>query len=199
MSYLWTYSDTCPLFVRLVSLWSSCAHSRWYINGSGICFFSKFTQTIAYVRTKTIYRAIRRCLFSPLDRPVYFSDVIFADIFTSFAKVLGDIWLSICMLLPGASLLILPTQEGLSRWILPVTMSLPYLVRLRQCIAEHSSPLNTSRKHLYNAIKYASSFPVIFLSAAQRPNSAQLEDGVDSSVVMFRLWFVLFAFSFLGL
>ena len=103
------------------------------------------------------------------------------------------------MLLPGASLLVLPTQEGLSRWILPSIMSLPYLVRLRQCIAEHSSPLNTSRKHLYNAIKYASSFPVIFLSAAQRPSSAQLEEGVESSAAIFRLWFVLFVFSFLGL
>lgn len=143
---------------------------------------------VAYARNNTLYRAIRRCLFSPLDRPVYFSDVIFADIFTSFAKVLGDIWLSICMLLPGASLLVLPTQEGLSRWILPTIMSLPYLVRLRQCIAEHSSPLNTSRRPLYNAIKYASSFPVIYLSAAQRPSAAQLEEGVEGSVAVFRLW-----------
>jgi hypothetical protein len=29
-------------------------------------------------------------------------------------------------------------------------------------------PANESRKPLYNALKYATSFPVIFLSAAQR-------------------------------
>lgn len=112
--------------------------------------------------------SIRRCLFSPLSRPIFFSDVIFADVFTSFAKVLGDVWLSICMLLPGGSLLALPPQDGWSRWILPALMSLPYLVRLRQCLIEYAHPSNISRRPLFNALKYASSFPVIFLSAAQR-------------------------------
>ncbi|KAI0041596.1 EXS-domain-containing protein [Auriscalpium vulgare] len=112
--------------------------------------------------------AIRRCLFSPINHPIYFSDVVFADIFTSYAKVLGDVWLSLCMLLPGGSLLSLPEQDGWQRWILPSLMSFPYLVRLRQCLIEYGSPTNTSRRPLFNALKYASSFPVIFLSAAQR-------------------------------
>jgi len=135
--------------------------------------------------------SIRRCLFTPADRPIYFSDVIFADIFTSFAKVLGDVWLSICMLLPGASILVLPTQDGLLRWILPTIMSLPYLVRLRQCIIEHSSPTNNSRRPLYNALKYASSFPVIFLSAAQRTVATKFteeRDEISSDDALFRLW-----------
>ena len=46
--------------------------------------------------------------------------------------------------------------------------SLPYAIRLRQCLVEFNAPSNTSRRPLYNALKYASSFPVIFLSAAQR-------------------------------
>jgi hypothetical protein len=33
---------------------------------------------------------------------------------------------------------------------------------------EYNSPGNESQKPLYNALKYATSFPVIFLSAAQR-------------------------------
>ena len=65
--------------------------------------------------------AIHRCIF-PSPHRVYFSDVVFADIFTSFAKVLGDVWLSIFMLLPGGSLLAPPVQEGLARWILPTIM-----------------------------------------------------------------------------
>lgn len=48
--------------------------------------------------------------------------MIFADIFTSYAKVLGDVWLSLCMLLPGGSLLSTPTQHGWYRWILPTLM-----------------------------------------------------------------------------
>ena len=46
--------------------------------------------------------------------------------------------------------------------------SIPYAVRLRQCLVEYNSPANTSRRPLMNALKYASSFPVIYLSAAQR-------------------------------
>ncbi|RPD74255.1 EXS-domain-containing protein [Lentinus tigrinus ALCF2SS1-7] len=111
--------------------------------------------------------AIHRCLL-PSPHRVYFSDVVFADIFTSFAKVLGDMWLSVYMLLPSGSLLAQPAQDGLTRWILPTLMSIPYAVRLRQCLVEYNAPNNESRRPLFNALKYASSFPVIFLSAAQR-------------------------------
>ena len=74
--------------------------------------------------------------------------------------------------------------------------SLPYLVRLRQCIIEHQSPMNESRRPLYNALKYASSFPVIFLSAAQRTVITKIidEQGEEREVealhgdALFRLW-----------
>jgi hypothetical protein len=50
--------------------------------------------------------------------------------------------------------------------------SLPYLIRLRQCVIEYTQApnerQNERRRHLMNALKYASAFPVIFLSAAQR-------------------------------
>ena len=150
-----------------------------------------------------------------MNHRVYFSDVVFADIFTSYAKVLGDVWLSLCMLLPGGSLLAPPKQYGLYRWILPTLMryvfafhltlrrstrpSLPYLVRFRQCIVEYTSPSNDSRRPLWNAVKYASSFPVIFLSAAQRfvpsdilaGNNEWGKDGAwNSEYMLFRLWYV---------
>ena len=48
------------------------------------------------------------------------------------------------------------------------TASLPYILRLRQCIHEYLLPGNTSARPLLNALKYATAFPVIFLSAAQR-------------------------------
>jgi hypothetical protein len=56
------------------------------------------------------------------EATIFFSDVVLADIFTSFAKVLGDVWLSISIFLPGGSLLALPAQEGWSQWILPTIM-----------------------------------------------------------------------------
>ncbi|KAI0093207.1 EXS-domain-containing protein [Irpex rosettiformis] len=109
--------------------------------------------------------AVHRCFFS--QTRIYFSDVVFADIFTSFAKVVGDVWLSVCMLLPGGSLLLPPTQDGYARWILPTFMSIPYAIRFRQCLVEYFMT-NETKRPLYNAIKYATAFPVIYLSAAQR-------------------------------
>ena len=64
--------------------------------------------------------SIRRCFIA--QNHIYFADVVFADVFTSFAKVLGDVWLSLCILMPGASLLAPPAQIGLARWILPSIM-----------------------------------------------------------------------------
>ncbi|CAK5281716.1 unnamed protein product [Mycena citricolor] len=141
--------------------------------------------------------ALRRCVFTHLDGPIYFADVIFADIFTSFAKVLGDMWLSACMLLPGNTLLSTPADSVWLRWVMPTIMSLPYLIRLKQCIAEYSHAENESRRPLLNAIKYASSFPVIYLSAAQRIVVSELVEAKGSGVTneawhgehpLFRLW-----------
>ncbi|KAJ7091226.1 EXS family-domain-containing protein [Mycena epipterygia] len=141
--------------------------------------------------------AIRRCLFTSMDGPVYFADVVFADIFTSFAKVLGDVWLSACMLLPGNTLFRTPADGEWLRWVMPTIMSLPYLVRLRQCVIEYSLSTNESRRPLFNALKYATSFPVIYLSAAQRIVVTELvkekgegiaEEAWHGEHRLFRLW-----------
>ncbi|KAI0245276.1 EXS family-domain-containing protein [Lactifluus subvellereus] len=92
--------------------------------------------------------SIKRCIYSPVN-------------------LLGDVWLSLCMLLPIGSLLT-STQDGWYRWILPTLMSVPHLVRFRRCVVEYTGPSNDSHRPLWNVLKYASSFPVIFLSAAQR-------------------------------
>lgn len=73
-------------------------------------------------------------------------------------------------------------------------LSIPFFIRFRQCMFEYNSPENESQKPLYNALKYATSFPVIFLSAAQRLVIAI--DGKDNGHAgrrpgehpLFRLW-----------
>jgi len=101
------------------------------------------------------------------------------------------------MLWPGSSLLELPSQNGWSRWVLPILMSVPYAVRLRQCLIDYYSQGTSSRRPLYNALKYATSFPVIFLSAAQRivvnELVAEKGEGVTREAwhgehQLFRLW-----------
>lgn len=44
------------------------------------------------------YRSLRRTILSSLYSAVPFSDIILADILTSSAKVLGDVWVSGCLL-----------------------------------------------------------------------------------------------------
>jgi hypothetical protein len=68
------------------------------------------------------WRTVRRCVSPILNHRIFFCDVILADIFTSYAKVFGDLWLSLCMIMPGGSLLVLPPQDGWSRWISPTLM-----------------------------------------------------------------------------
>jgi hypothetical protein len=76
--------------------------------------------------------------------------------------------------------------------------SLPYLARLRQCLIDHYLPSNDNRRNLYNAMKYATSFPVIFLSAAQRIVDSELTKTKDENAAkalrnehpLFRLWLV---------
>ncbi|KAI0036875.1 EXS family-domain-containing protein, partial [Vararia minispora EC-137] len=156
---------------------------------------------LARLHRDSFILGLKRCLFSPVDRPVFFSDIVFADVITSYAKVIGDVWLSLCMLLPGGSLLIPPRQEGLARWILPTVMSLPSAIRMRQCLIEWMQPTTDSSRPLFNALKYASAFPVIYLSAAQRLVVSDLVAEKGKQVTqepwhgehaLFRLW-LLFA------
>jgi hypothetical protein len=53
----------------------------------------------------------------PLNSPVFFSDVILADILTSFAKVLGDLWVSACQIWNGGITEGRVAQTGWSNWI----------------------------------------------------------------------------------
>jgi hypothetical protein len=72
-------------------------------------------------------------------------------------------------------------------------------VRFRQCVVEYTSPSNDSRRPLLNALKYASSFPVIYLSAAQRlvvsdlvaeKGEQAMEEAWHGEHALFRLWYV---------
>ncbi|GAA5973988.1 hypothetical protein JCM11641_008197 [Rhodosporidiobolus odoratus] len=111
--------------------------------------------------------ALKRIASPALDRAVPFSDIILADILTSSAKVLGDTWVAGCLLVKGVE-----ASRGTDScgrvWGVPFMTSLPYLFRFRQCLSEiltGSTP--TPRRSLLNALKYATAFPVIALSAMQ--------------------------------
>ena len=75
--------------------------------------------------------------------------------------------------------------------------SIPYAIRFRQCLVEYYFTTNQSKRPLYNAVKYATSFPVIFLSAAQRQVVKEVEvvelgqsNLWYSGHPLFNLWYV---------
>ncbi|KAJ9093886.1 hypothetical protein QFC21_006259 [Naganishia friedmannii] len=117
---------------------------------------------------QSLLRSIRRILLPPASYAPFFADVILADIMTSFAKVLGDVYVSACQIWSGGITKGRVRVGGAHDWIVLGMVSLPYILRLRQCLNEYLIPSNTSSRPLLNALKYATAFPVIFLSAAQR-------------------------------
>ncbi|KAF2196322.1 EXS-domain-containing protein [Delitschia confertaspora ATCC 74209] len=140
-----------------------------------------------------------------------FGDILLADALTSYAKVLGDLFISLCMFFtPGRSSTGMPNRNcGGTFWV-PFIISIPSLIRLRQCLTEYFRVRSSNKRtgnlgsvgsggvHLANALKYSSAFPVIVLSAMQRsPQPSKL--GL-SEASLFRLWlgavFINSAYSF---
>ncbi|KAL7417724.1 EXS family-domain-containing protein [Mrakia frigida] len=144
--------------------------------------------------------SIKRCLTSPVGQPILFCDVITADILTSFAKVIGDLWVSSCLVFGGhiSASQLEGAGSGMGYWVVPLMTAIPYFVRLRQCIVEYITSDYQNSRPLFNALKYASAFPVIILSAVQKVVVADVaagrgvkdlgEDTWFGEHPLFRLW-----------
>ncbi|GAA5979881.1 hypothetical protein JCM10908_001450 [Rhodotorula pacifica] len=112
-------------------------------------------------------RSLRRIVSPSLNAAVPFCDIILADILTSSAKVLGDIWIAGCLVVEGRGVQLM-ADECKRVWGVPFMTSLPYIFRFRQCLSEvYTGSTPTPRRSLLNALKYATAFPVIILSAMQ--------------------------------
>ncbi|EUC41177.1 hypothetical protein COCMIDRAFT_106872 [Bipolaris oryzae ATCC 44560] len=129
-----------------------------------------------------------------------FGDILLADALTSYAKVLGDLFISLCMFFSsGQRSTAAPNRNcGGTFWV-PFIIVVPYLIRFRQCITEYyrvkrgnerTGQINPATgwggTHLANAAKYSTAFPVIILSALQRsPDPSSF--GV-SEATLYRMW-----------
>lgn len=123
-----------------------------------------------------------------------FGDILLADVLTSYAKVMGDLFVCVCMMFfhgADGSATDRPDRNCGGSVLVPLIMALPYMIRLRQCLIEfvrvRSAPYKESAgwggQHLANACKYATAFPVLLLSALQR----RLPD-TSSSAGLYRAW-----------
>lgn len=129
-----------------------------------------------------------------------FGDILLADALTSYAKVLGDLFVALCMFLSGSQSSTGPPNRncGGAFWV-PFIIAIPSLIRLRQCITEYMRIQKANKRtgqispatgwggvHLANALKYSTAFPVIILSALQRSHDPSTF-GV-SEATLFRMW-----------
>jgi len=126
------------------------------------------TRGVAARERRALVASFRRIFVPPPSIPPFFCDVILSDILTSFAKVLGDLWVSAWQIWGGGISRGRMRMDGWNSWVVLAMVSLPYILRFRMCILEYLLPSNTSTRPLANALKYATAFPVILLSAAQR-------------------------------
>lgn len=141
--------------------------------------------------------AFKRVLFGGLaeTQDGKFGDILLADALTSYAKVVGDLYVSFCMFFTdGLAATSKPNRACGHERVVPIILAVPSLIRLRQCLTEYLRARRTSTRretqkanqHLANALKYATALPVIWMSAKMR-NYNPLHMGGYSEVSMTRL------------
>lgn len=106
-----------------------------------------------------------------------FGDVLLADALTSYAKPLSEVYVTLCMLFTGQHTTARPDRHCGGTFMVPFIMCVPFLIRFRQCITDRQPA---------NALKYATAFPAIILSAVQR----DVESTGMSHTSLHRLWYV---------
>jgi EXS family len=130
-----------------------------------------------------------------------FGDILLADVLTSYAKVLGDFFVSCCMFFARkASSTGKPDRSCGGTFIVPLIICIPFAIRFRQCLIEYGRVRRSMRSssgpassgwggaHLANALKYATAFPVTILSAMQRGYDPATFGMSESG--LFHLWWV---------
>jgi EXS family len=154
--------------------------------------------------------AARRVALGGIALPQHgrFADVLLADALTSYAKVFGDLFVALCMVFSRvrSSSAAAAAAASLDRscggtLVVPLILAAPSAIRLRQCLIEYrrtawavrkadeapvAAAAGEARAHLANALKYASAFPVILLSALQRGHDSTTP--YVGGMALFRLW-----------
>ncbi|CAG8638909.1 9530_t:CDS:2, partial [Diversispora eburnea] len=174
----WDFSNTLPLpyrvlIVSVIGVWA------WGLNLQIL--------SSQFIDVNFLLSSPQEKKYIPAHRPVYTLALILTDIMTSFAKVWGDLYVTGCILLFFDI-----NQEGISRNRCYGDVIAPLFTRFKQCIICYFTSKNTSRNHLFNALKYASAFPVILFSVMQKWYKEEEETTffINSSTLIFKLWII---------
>lgn len=116
---------------------------------------------------KKFLQVLGRILLGRIDQDSRVPDILVADGLTSYTRVLNDMGVTICMFFAGHSCVGKPDRDHCSGpWIMGLILSVPYVIRFRQCIVEY---LRTgANTHLVNSMKYGSALPVVVFGAMHK-------------------------------
>ncbi|XP_068659915.1 uncharacterized protein [Aristolochia californica] len=151
-------------------------------------FYSHGEVALAASQPVLLYAAITMVLIFPFDifylssryyflktlgrillpmQAITFSDFFLADILTSMSKVLSDLERSVCRVVHRQVATIAWFEAdsvcGSHSVAIPLVLVFPYLCRLFQCLRQYKD--SKEKTSLWNALKYSTAVPVIFLSA----------------------------------
>ena len=160
--------------------------------------------SVSHTGRNRLLATLRRVSIGGLAEPKdgKFGDILLADVLTSYAKILGDLFVCLCMFLTrNGSATARPDRGCGGDVLVPLIMAIPSTIRLRQCLIEYVRVRNAPRReaagwggqHLANAAKYSTAFPVIILTAVLR-NTKEHAPGLSRAWIFACLLNSLYSF-----
>lgn len=160
--------------------------------------------SVSHTGRNRLLATLRRVSIGGLAEPKdgKFGDILLADVLTSYARILGDLFVCLCMFLTrNGSATARPDRGCGGDVLVPLIMAVPSAIRLRQCLIEYVRVRNAPRReatgwggqHLANAAKYSTAFPVIILTAVLR-NTKEKAPGLSRAWIFACLLNSLYSF-----
>ncbi|CAI0460656.1 unnamed protein product [Linum tenue] len=166
---LWVFSQSTVSYAKIFDLDQNHLNHReiWKVLlYCAVAMLLIFPFDIFYLSSRYfLLRTLWRIVF-PLQA-ITFADFFLADILTSMSKVFSDLERSVCRMVHRQVATIAWFEAdsicGSHSVAIPLVLVLPYLFRLFQCLRQYKD--TRERTSLFNALKYSTAVPVIFLSA----------------------------------
>ncbi|XWS35726.1 hypothetical protein CRYUN_Cryun20dG0021100 [Craigia yunnanensis] len=184
------YYNPLLLMTMMVWLWGVClwVFSQSTVNYAKIFDLDQNHLTHREIWKVILYVAVALVLVFPFDifylssryfllrslwrialplQPISFPDFFLADILTSMSKVFSDLERSVCRMVHRQVATIAWFEAdsvcGSHSVAIPLVLVIPYIWRLMQCLRQYKD--TKDKATLFNALKYSTAVPVIFLSA----------------------------------
>ncbi|KAA3462196.1 SPX and EXS domain-containing protein 1-like isoform X2 [Gossypium australe] len=171
---LWVFSQSTISYVKIFDIDQNHLTHReiWKVRDPVYCFCFSFGIPFRYFLFVFSLLLLENAMADSISSagkflPISFPDFFLADILTSMAKVFSDLERSACRMLHNQVATIAWFEAdsicGSHSVAIPLVLVVPYIWRLMQCLRQYKD--TKEKTTLFNALKYSTAVPVIFLSA----------------------------------